>query len=72
MVKKTDRNKNSILVCIKCPKARFPGPSEQCYKFGGLICNIDDQNVEKYALCRFEYSLSTIDSSASKSLRLKE
>ena len=58
MSKVTD--KKNILICIKCPKARFPKPAEQCYKFGGLICNIDDKNVEKYARCRFEYSLTTV------------
>ena len=42
-----------MLTCIKCPAARFPEPSEQCYKWGGLICTIDDANVEKYGECRF-------------------
>lgn len=41
------------MICIKCPKARFPKPDEQCYKWGGLICTVDDANVDKYATCRF-------------------
>ena len=43
----------SKLLCINCIKARFPGPKEQCYKFGGLICTVDDSNVEKYQPCKF-------------------
>jgi len=41
------------LLCIHCVKARFPGPEEQCYKFGGLICTVDNANVEKYQKCKF-------------------
>jgi len=41
------------LVCMHCAKARFPDPKEQCYKFGGLICTVDDTNVEKYEKCKF-------------------
>ena len=41
------------LVCMNCVKARFPDPKEQCYKFGGLICTVDDSNVEKYQKCKF-------------------
>ncbi|MCP4231690.1 MAG: hypothetical protein GY771_16290 [bacterium] len=42
-----------MLICLKCPAARFPEPIEQCYRTGGLICTVDDGNVEKYAECRF-------------------
>jgi hypothetical protein len=38
---------------MKCPLARFPEPTEQCYKMGGLICRVDDGNVAKYDPCRF-------------------
>ena len=41
------------LICLQCVKARFPEPWEQCYKFGGLICTVDDSNVEKYQPCKF-------------------
>jgi len=51
------KKKNDVLKCIKCPKARFPKPNEQCYKFGGLICDIDKENVGKYDPCRFGYSI---------------
>jgi hypothetical protein len=44
-----------LLRCIHCPLARFPGPREQCYKFGGLICTVDNANVGKYERCRFGY-----------------
>jgi hypothetical protein len=37
--------------CIRCKHARFPGPDEQCYKFGGLICEKFDTNVGKYDKC---------------------
>ena len=50
-----------VLSCIKCPKARFPNPNEQCYKFGGLICTIDDENVGKYDKCRFEYVMKDLE-----------
>jgi hypothetical protein len=43
----------SALICMHCVKARFPDPKEQCYKFGGLICTVDDTNVEKYQKCKF-------------------
>ena len=33
--------------------ADFPDPKEQCYKFGGLICVVDNSNVEKYQECKF-------------------
>jgi hypothetical protein len=55
-----NNKENAILNCIKCPKARFPKPNEQCYKFGGLICEIDGENVGKYDLCRFGYSISQV------------
>lgn len=48
-----DDSGNVDLVCMNCFKARFPDPQEQCYKFGGLICTIDDSNVEKYQQCKF-------------------
>jgi hypothetical protein len=38
---------------MHCAKSRFPDPKEQCYKFGGLICTVDNANVEKYQGCRF-------------------
>ncbi|HDH57613.1 MAG TPA: hypothetical protein ENF16_03280 [Bacteroidetes bacterium] len=41
------------LICMNCTKARFPEPQEQCYKFGGLICTVDNSNVEKYQSCKF-------------------
>lgn len=41
------------LICMLCAKSRFPEPQEQCYKFGGLICTVDDSNVEKYQPCKF-------------------
>ncbi len=41
------------LFCLNCVKSRFPNPQEQCYKFGGLICTVDDSNVEKYQTCKF-------------------
>ena len=46
------------LICLDCLKSRFPSPQEQCYKFGGLICTVDDANVEKYQGCRFGYQES--------------
>ena len=42
------------IFCLKCKKARFPDPKEQCYKWGGLICIVDDSNVGKYDSCKFE------------------
>jgi hypothetical protein len=42
-----------MVVCLKCPLARFPGPEEQCSGTGGLICRVDDVNVGKYDACRF-------------------
>ena len=50
MPKKTDK-KDKPLRCIECSHARFPGPKEQCYKFGGLICTKYDRNVGKYDIC---------------------
>lgn len=50
--------RNADLRCIFCPLARFPGPEEQCYKFGGLICRVDNANVGKYDACRFGYTES--------------
>lgn len=38
---------------MSCVKSRFPDPAEQCYKFGGLICTVDNSNVEKYQPCKF-------------------
>lgn len=40
-------------ICIRCALGRFPSPSEQCYKMGGLICTVDNANVAKYQACRF-------------------
>ncbi|MDZ7261998.1 MAG: hypothetical protein ONB05_07830, partial [candidate division KSB1 bacterium] len=45
--------KQDFLICIRCPRARFPEPHEQCYKFGGLICTVDNSNVGKYDSCKF-------------------
>ena len=56
----TSKTGNEIIFCIKCPKARFPSPNEQCYRFGGLICSIDEINVGKYDKCRFGFNLNTI------------
>jgi hypothetical protein len=42
-----------MVICLKCPLARFPAPEEQCYRTGGLICRVDDVNVGKYDACRF-------------------
>lgn len=41
------------LICLFCVRSRFPDPKEQCYKYGGLICTVDDSNVEKYQPCKF-------------------
>jgi len=49
---RADRDESQLL-CINCLKARFPNPREQCYKYGGLICTVDDSNVEKYQPCKF-------------------
>jgi hypothetical protein len=38
---------------LRCPLARFPAPTELCYRTGGLICRVDDGNVGKYDPCRF-------------------
>lgn len=53
-------NQNEVVTCIKCPKVRFPKPNEQCYKFGGLICEIDCANVGKYDKCRFDYTVEIL------------
>ncbi|NIT37087.1 MAG: hypothetical protein GTN49_11415 [candidate division Zixibacteria bacterium] len=42
-----------MVICVKCPLARFPGPEEECYGAGGLICRVDEANVGKYDACRF-------------------
>ncbi|MCD6167267.1 hypothetical protein J7K19_11210 [bacterium] len=55
-----DSNKSDELICIKCPKARFPDPREQCYKFGGLICTLDNSNVGKYERCKWGYTLQQL------------
>jgi len=44
---KSDKEK----ICLRCAHARFPGPQEQCYKFGGLICGKFNANVAKYDRC---------------------
>jgi|GEM_PF-1656800 len=44
---------NPKIICIKCLNSRFPHPKEQCYKWGGLICIVDDSNVGKYDTCKF-------------------
>ena len=41
------------IICLKCKKSRFPDPKEQCYKWGGLICTVDNSNVGKYDSCKF-------------------
>jgi len=48
----------TALICLRCPLARFPEPTEQCYRTGGLICRIDDGNVGKYDPCRFGWDLA--------------
>lgn len=50
---RADKRPAPALICIQCVKSRFPDPQEQCYKFGGLICTVDDSNVEKYQMCKF-------------------
>lgn len=47
-----------ILICLKCPLARFPAADEQCYRTGGLICRVDDGNVGKYEPCRFGWGIT--------------
>ncbi len=42
------------LYCINCKSAVFPSPSDQCYKFGGLICRILNTNVGKYDKCHIK------------------
>ena len=43
--------------CIECNDAKFPDPTEQCCKFGGLICgrakDENERNVGKYDECQF-------------------
>ena len=51
---------SAALLCIRCALARFPGPDEQCYKFGGLICTVDGANVGKYDRCRFGYTAAEV------------
>jgi len=41
------------IICLQCKKSRFPDPKEQCYKWGGLICTVDNSNVGKYDPCKF-------------------
>ena len=48
-----NRRTEPQLICIQCLKSRFPDPQEQCYKYGGLICTVDNSNVEKYQPCKF-------------------
>jgi len=49
------------LICIKCKKSRFPDPKEQCYKWGGLICTVDNSNTGKYDSCKFTPVKGEID-----------
>jgi len=49
---------DAVLICMKCPLARFPAPAELCYRTGGLICRIDEGNVGKYDPCRFGWALA--------------
>ncbi|MBL7191187.1 hypothetical protein ISS30_05785 [bacterium] len=49
------------IICIKCLKSRFPNPREQCYKWGGLICTIDNSNVGKYDDCKFEPGVAELN-----------
>ena len=51
---------DSTLICIQCVKSRFPDPNEQCYKFGGLICTVDNSNVEKYQKCKFSVGVEQL------------
>ena len=50
----------AVVVCVKCPLARFPAPEEQCYRTGGLICRVDDGNVGKYDECRFGWDVARV------------
>jgi hypothetical protein len=58
------------ITCVHCPLARFPEPSEQCYKTGGLICGVDDANVGKYYICRFGWDAARADAEREKLDRL--
>jgi hypothetical protein len=51
----------ATVVCIQCKKSRFPDPQEQCYKWGGLICTVDDSNVGKYDPCKFPAGIADPD-----------
>ncbi len=51
------------IICLECKNARFPDPKEQCYKWGGLICNIDNSNVGKYDKCKFPPGVAVKDDS---------
>lgn len=53
MFDQKEKRENPNLICLQCEYARFPAPEEQCYKTGGLICQIDQANVGKYSNCRF-------------------
>ena len=55
-------NSNNI-ICLKCKHARFPDPKEQCYKWGGLICTVDNSNVGKYDRCKFTDDIAEMDES---------
>lgn len=59
-VSEKNQRPKEILLCIQCSEARFPEPNEQCYKFGGMICNLDQGNVGKYDRCRFGYTRGSI------------
>ncbi len=58
-----DKSNNPGLICMQCVKARFPDPKEQCYKFGGLICTVDNTNVEKYQACKFPAGVGKVRAS---------
>jgi hypothetical protein len=46
--------------------ARFPEPTEQCYKTGGLVCRIDGANVGKYEACRFGWDAARAETEREK------
>ena len=51
------------IICLQCKKSRFPGPKEQCCKWGGLICIVDNSNVGKYDFCKFASGVAEKDDS---------
>lgn len=58
------------ITCVRCPLARFPEPTEQCYKTGGLICRVDSANVGKYDACRLGWDAARAETEREKRDRL--